>query len=192
MRVTPYTNIQLANKRKIRVLNEEIEQLQKTLATDRTKTKEIINAIRICEREIEKLQKTSLILRLGRWRFQPNVNAQDAAKVFIAFHVVTIVAGLVLIFEPSPMNELGVALVVGGLFAFGTFLSSVWEKVYDDGQALDEDEPSRDHSRTSIDLEELARLLEELRDYRENQIRKSSSIQVNRLKNKRINGKSRR
>lgn len=118
------------------------------------------------------------------------MNAQDAAKTFMVFHLMTIIAGSILIFQPSPVKELGIALVVGGLFAFGTFLSSIWEKVYDEEQALDEDAPSRHHARTSIDIEELVRLLEELRENRRNLTRQPSSIQTNHRENEGMDGKS--
>jgi len=166
-------------KAKIKSLNEEIETRRVLFKANKTEAKEVKRERGTLEREVEKLQKTSIILRLGHWRFQRNMNAQDAAKAFISFHMATIIAGSVLIFQSSPLKELGIALVVGGLFAFGTFLSSIWEKVYDEEKRLDEDESSRHHARTSVELEELVRLLEELREHRKNLIRQPSAISAN-------------
>jgi hypothetical protein len=160
------------------------------IAANGSKAKEIKDEIRTLEREIEQLQRTNLILRLGRLQFQRNINAQDAAKAFVAFHLMTIIAGSILIFQPSPMKELGIALVVGGLFAFGTFLSSIWEKVYDAEQALYEDAPSRRNSRSSIDIEELISLLEELREHRRNLTRQPAAIQTDHRENEGMDGNS--
>ena len=48
------------------------------------------------------------------------------ARYFVAFHVLVGVVGGALIFSDGPARELGMALVVGALFAFGAFVSQLW------------------------------------------------------------------
>jgi hypothetical protein len=155
---------------RIRRYNAEIEQERRKLLANRIEAREAKAKIKSLERKIEREQKTNLFLRVGRWRIQRSMNAQDTAKVFIGFHLTAILAGAVLIFRPSPIKELGVSLVVGGLFAFGTLLSSIWSKVYDNERILENASPGGGHSRAYLDLEELARLLAANLEHREDSV----------------------
>jgi hypothetical protein len=117
-------------ERRINELSNKIESIRQQIATGGVTAKEASSQIQDLRSNLEREQRTDLGLKVGPWRFHRNTNAQGVAKLFIALHLVAIIAGAVLIFQRSPMKELGIALVVGGLFAFGTLLSAIWSEIY--------------------------------------------------------------
>jgi hypothetical protein len=152
----------------IRRRNEKIEELTGQIAkkrhqieVDEAETRDIKAEIRYLERKIEREQRTPLVLKVGFLRLHKSINTQGVAKVFIAFHFIAITAGIILIFQPTPLQQLGIALVVGGLFAFGTLLSAIWSEIFENERALN-DAISRDSSDQQLkaELEDRAQSLE--------------------------------
>ncbi len=48
------------------------------------------------------------------------------AQVFVLFHLLCFSVGAGLIFTTGPTRELGIAMVVGSIFAFGSFVAQFW------------------------------------------------------------------
>ncbi|MBB5808960.1 hypothetical protein F4560_008728 [Saccharothrix ecbatanensis] len=69
-------------------------------------------------------------ISLGKLRFSRPVSSQGVAWLFLVWHLTAGVAGVVITIIWSSNRALGIALVVGSLFGFGSFLSQVW------GQAI--------------------------------------------------------
>ncbi|WP_129665904.1 hypothetical protein [Phytoactinopolyspora endophytica] len=61
----------------------------------------------------------------GPFRIRARLGSQRLAAIFTAFHFVVVVTGSMLLIADA-QGELGLALVIGGLFAFGAFLAQVW------------------------------------------------------------------
>ena len=110
-------------------LNSEIVELRKQVARRGRATPTEIEKQLIArrEREINELRAT----HLGLWGVRRRVNAQGVAGAFLSLHISAMVAGAILIFQKSPLKELGIALVVGGLFGMGALLGQVWSEVYE-------------------------------------------------------------
>jgi hypothetical protein len=69
---------------------------------------------------------TSWQFKFGPIRFRRRVSNMFIAQVFVAFHLSCFAGGIGLIFTTGPTRELGIALVVGSIFAFGSFVSQFW------------------------------------------------------------------
>lgn len=67
-------------------------------------------------------------LQVGKFKVSRIVSSQTVAKSFAGWHVTTFTSGVGLTFLSST-RELGIALVVGSLFAIGSFLSQWWSQV---------------------------------------------------------------
>ena len=65
-------------------------------------------------------------LQAGPVRLRGRIGSQSFALMFTLFHLVVAAVGAVLTFVGSSVESLGVALVVGALFGFGSFISQVW------------------------------------------------------------------
>jgi hypothetical protein len=73
---------------------------------------------------------------LGRIRVHRRYSSQTFAKVFVSFNAVLFVVGVALSFAGGTVASLGVAVVVGALFSFGSFLTEVWSQAVDREQEL--------------------------------------------------------
>ncbi len=63
---------------------------------------------------------------VGPLRFRSAFKSMRFARYFVDFHLLVGATGGVLIFARGPARDLGMALVVGALFAFGAFVAQVW------------------------------------------------------------------
>jgi hypothetical protein len=52
------------------------------------------------------------------------------AQVFVLFHILCFAIGAGLIFTNGPARELGIAMVVGSIFAFGSFVGQLFSIAY--------------------------------------------------------------
>jgi hypothetical protein len=67
-------------------------------------------------------------LRVGRRRFAyyRRVTAAIIFLSYVTFNIAGIIAGIVLISNKGAPRELGIAIVVGSIFAFGSFIAQWW------------------------------------------------------------------
>ncbi|BCB92022.1 hypothetical protein Psuf_093350 [Phytohabitans suffuscus] len=65
-------------------------------------------------------------IRIGPVRLARRVWSMHFFFTFTLFHIGAGVVGGVFIFMREPFRSLGIAIVVGALFAFGSFLTQVW------------------------------------------------------------------
>jgi hypothetical protein len=76
---------------------------------------------------------------LGPIRIERRTSAMFIAQVFVLFHVLCFSVGATLIFVAGPARELGIAMVVGSIFAFGSFVGQFWAVAYDRGRKIFEE-----------------------------------------------------
>jgi hypothetical protein len=65
-------------------------------------------------------------LRLGPLVLARQVGSQTVTHLYMVFNTVLFGAGVVMAFLESPVQELGIALIVGAIFSYGSFLSQFW------------------------------------------------------------------
>jgi hypothetical protein len=63
---------------------------------------------------------------LGPIRIRYPASPMFIVQVFVVFHVLFFAVGAALIFTTGPTRELGIAMVVGAVFAFGSFVAQFW------------------------------------------------------------------
>jgi hypothetical protein len=68
---------------------------------------------------------------LGPLRVRRYASPMFIAQVFVLFHVLCFAAGAAFIFTAGPTRELGIAMVVGSIFAFGSFVAQFWAISYE-------------------------------------------------------------
>jgi hypothetical protein len=83
-------------------------------------------------RELQKAE-VDLVRRMYAWHFSVGpfhidrvVTPQHTARIYVAFNIACFVAGLVLAPMGGALDTIGVSLIVGALFSFGTFVSQFW------------------------------------------------------------------
>src|SRR5262249_45203402 len=97
--------------------------------------------------------------RFGPIRFRRNVSNLFIAQAFLVFHLLCFVGGIGLIFTTGPTRELGIALVVGSIFAFGSFVAQFWVLVIEEGRSVYKEAVGDLDTRT---LKQLAKKREEI------------------------------
>ncbi len=67
-------------------------------------------------------------LRIGRRRFAyyRRITAAIIFLSYAAFNIAGIIVGVVMVFNKGVLRELGIAIVVGSIFAFGSFIAQWW------------------------------------------------------------------
>jgi hypothetical protein len=65
-------------------------------------------------------------INLGRYHVSYSFPAAALSAVYTAFNLACLAAGVVFIFLGGTIATLGIAMVVGALFAFGTWIAQVW------------------------------------------------------------------
>jgi hypothetical protein len=63
---------------------------------------------------------------LGPVKIRRRTSAMFVAQAFVLFHIACFAVGAGLIFIAGPTRELGIAIVVGSIFAFGSFVGQFW------------------------------------------------------------------
>lgn len=95
----------------------------------------------------------------GPIRIKHHVSQMFIAQAFIVFHLVCFAGGVGLIFTAGATRELGIALVVGSIFAFGAFVSQFWALSIEEGRALYKEVLGEQETR---DLKQLAKKREQI------------------------------
>jgi hypothetical protein len=95
----------------------------------------------------------------GPIRIRRHINQMFIVQMFIAFHILCFALGVGLIFTTGPTRDLGIALVVGSTFAFGSFLSQFLALSLERGNAIYKDVAGEFEIR---DLRKLAEKREQL------------------------------
>lgn len=75
-------------------------------------------------------------ISIGRVRIRAVMGTNLIAIVFVAWHVLAGAAGTLITILWTDNRELGVALIVGALFGFGSFMSQVWSQAMDTEREL--------------------------------------------------------
>jgi hypothetical protein len=67
-------------------------------------------------------------LRVGRKRlgYCKRITAAHIFLSYAAFNIAGIIIGIVMIIDKGVVRELGIAIVVGSIFAFGSFIAQWW------------------------------------------------------------------
>ena len=65
---------------------------------------------------------------LGPFTVKATLDSNIIAGVYILFNVVCFVVGIAFIFLNGTFRVLGISLVVGGPFSFGTFMTQWWDQ----------------------------------------------------------------
>lgn len=78
-------------------------------------------------------------LHVGRWTLVRPLTSQLLFKLFLAFHLaLSLIGGVLIVTGSGRLPELGIALVVGGLFSAGSFMTVLWEQVVEKDHVLGE------------------------------------------------------
>jgi hypothetical protein len=70
--------------------------------------------------------------RLGPFSINRTISREVVIAIFIAFNVVCFAVGIAFILQNGVLQVLGISLVVGGLFSFGTFMVQWWDHMWQD------------------------------------------------------------
>lgn len=77
--------------------------------------------------------EVNLVRRMYAWHFSVGpfhinrvVTPQYTARIYVGFNIACFVTGLILVPLGGALNTIGVSLIVGALFSFGTFVSQFW------------------------------------------------------------------
>lgn len=73
---------------------------------------------------------------LGPIRIRYPASPMFIVQVFVLFHILCFAVGAALIFTTGPTRELGIAMVVGAIFAFGAFVAQFWAVSYERANAI--------------------------------------------------------
>jgi hypothetical protein len=68
--------------------------------------------------------------RLGPFGINVTITREVTIAIFIAFNVVCFGVGIAFILQKGVLQVLGISLVVGGLFSFGTFMAQWWDHMW--------------------------------------------------------------
>jgi hypothetical protein len=69
-------------------------------------------------------------IRIGPIAYRRRVSAEFVFLLFTSFHIAGGVSGaLLIVFGKARIQSLGIALLVGSLFAFGSFLAQFWSEI---------------------------------------------------------------
>ena len=63
---------------------------------------------------------------IGPVKIRRGIRSMRATQVYVLFNAVAFAAGAVLILTGGAAQDLGIAIVVGALFAFGSFVAQFW------------------------------------------------------------------
>lgn len=95
---------------------------------------------------------------IGPFRLRRVVSSQGITRVYVMFNVLCFAVGVGLIAVGGIPGNVGIALVVGALFAFGSFVSQVW------AVAAQHEREVQNRVLGDYELAELKRLAKEMAD----------------------------
>ena len=87
--------------------------------------KALEEAWRAYQREFDRLTPTWQFA-IGPLKFQRHIGSTAITWTYTGFNIICLAAGIFAILSHGVWTSLGVALVVGALFSFGTFVSQWW------------------------------------------------------------------
>ena len=67
---------------------------------------------------------------IGSLKVNATLDSDLISGIYILFNVVCFAAGIAFIFLNGTFRVLGISLVVGGLFSFGTFMTQWWDHAW--------------------------------------------------------------
>jgi hypothetical protein len=93
--------------------------------------KELQSAREAFDREYRSIS-SAVGARLGPFSINRTISREVVIAIFIAFNVVCFAVGIAFILQNGVLQVLGISLVVGGLFSFGTFMAQWWDHMWQD------------------------------------------------------------
>lgn len=95
---------------------------------------------------------------LGPFTVKARLDSNLIAGIYILFNVVCFAVGIAFIFLNGTFRVLGISLVVGGLFSFGTFMTRWWDQALQrQNETIDRAYNFGYHDRRYAELQQLAK-----------------------------------
>jgi hypothetical protein len=91
--------------------------------------KELQGASEAFNREYKSITSTWQVA-LGPVPITATLSSEPISWIYIAFNVACFAVGVAFIFLNGTFRILGISLVVGGLFSFGTFMTQWWDHAW--------------------------------------------------------------
>jgi hypothetical protein len=93
---------------------------------------------------------------LGPFAIRIPASSHVITAIYVLFNVVCFAVGVAFTLQHGVLQTLGIALVVGGLFSFGTFMAQWWNHVWQDqNDAMDRAFNSGYHDKRYAELQRL-------------------------------------
>jgi hypothetical protein len=107
----------------------------------------------------ESLSMTSTwVGRLGPFSLSVPVKSQVIVAIYVLFNVACFAIGVAFTLQHGALQALGIALVVGGLFSFGTLTAQWWDHIWQDqNNTMDRAFNSGYHDKRYAELQRLAK-----------------------------------
>ena len=68
--------------------------------------------------------------KLGPFAISGTISLEVISAVYVLFNIICFATGIAFIFLKGAFQALGIALVVGGVFSFGTFMAQWWDHAW--------------------------------------------------------------
>lgn len=126
--------------------------------------KELRGAIEALHREYRS-EASTWQAGLGSLTVKATLDSDFISNIYVLFNVICFAAGIVFIFLKGTLQVIGVSLVVGGLFSFGTFMTQWWDHAWQrQNDTLDRAFNLDYHDRRYAELQRLAKEYTKLYD----------------------------
>jgi len=73
---------------------------------------------------------SSWSVTLGSFSVKARIGTESIIGAFVAFNALCFAVGIVFSLQEGALQAVGVALIVGGLFSFGTFMAQWWDHAW--------------------------------------------------------------
>jgi hypothetical protein len=93
--------------------------------------KELQRANEAFDRELRSMTST-WVGRLGSFPLRIPANSQVIIAIYLLFNGVCFAVGVAFTLQHGALQTLGISLVVGGLFSFGTLTAQWWDHIWQD------------------------------------------------------------
>ena len=111
--------------------NDMIQTMTSALSDPHGRRAELEERLAQIEEEYGAIADPGWQVRVGRVHFRRRYGSQTFAKLFVSFNAVLFASGVALSVAGGTLASLGIAVVVGTLFSFGSFLTEVWSQTLD-------------------------------------------------------------
>lgn len=91
--------------------------------------RQLLEEIRVIDAKINtELERISGVwnFSLGPFKMTRKASAMFITQIYTVFNMACLIAGIALAFIGSTFTAIGVALIVGAVFSFGTFATQLW------------------------------------------------------------------